>query len=152
MGSICRRLFLLFRFAVVGIAVMMLVPAAAAARVESEAYVGGPGDVDAFCGFAGRNFGGACFDLDGSERTATIWIDDLSNLRVGGLYVFRDAGGAILTSAAFCGSTFVPVPGGAVELAVQVDETLGPVDCPNGPLAGEAGAGTAGSITVYFRE
>lgn len=143
---------MLIRFAVVGIAVMMLVPAATAARVESEAYLGGPGDIDAFCGFAGRNLGGACFELDGSERTATIWIDDLSDLRVGGLFVFRDAGGAILSSAAFCGSTFVPVPMGAAELAVQVDESLGPVDCPNGPLAGEVGAGTAGSITVYFKE
>jgi hypothetical protein len=92
--------------------------------------------------------GGACFDVIGDETSIQITIDDVSGLPVGGYWDFSDAPGLdgnSLANGSFCGSTAeLPIPEGALLLAVYVDAALGPVDC----LGTSPGVGVRGEITV----
>lgn len=96
--------------------------------------------------------GGVCFTLTGDEASASIAIEDVTTLPVGGAYEFVDAlgldQGTVLASGAFCGSvSSVDVPDGAVSLVVYVDgPVFGPQDCvPTSP-----GIGLRGTITADF--
>jgi hypothetical protein len=86
--------------------------------------------------------GGACFDLENSERSVTIRVLDESGLRVGGWYRFLHSQGPNAESfVAFCDTTaMVPVPivrseWDRVQLQISLDVMYGSAACGAPSLA-----------------
>lgn len=99
-----------------------------------------------------QRVGGACFYLLGDELEADIEIKDLTELPIGGAYIFStEAGNGIGGSLTpFCGSiSDVVVPTGAAQLNVYVAGPIaGPAFCL---LLGQVGiGGTVGEIAVTY--
>ena len=116
-------------------------PAAAAEpRVAQESY--GPAlplaSVD-----CGTNAGGACFDLVGDERRATVLVQDDVAPTVRARYDVLDAFGNVLTYGIFCDTAVVTVEKGAATIRV----TTGLVSADCSPAAG---AVAGGAVTVTY--
>lgn len=114
-------------------------------RTESEPY---------FVGLDGAtscetNIGGACFDLVGDERLASIHMEDATGLVVAGIYEVRNASGATLTINPFCESVTFDVPDHSTLLIVYAaGPAFGILSCQF--QDGNPAAATTGSITVTY--
>lgn len=95
------------------------------------------------------NVGGACFDLVGDERLASIHLSDDSGLVVSGIYEVRDASGATLTLNPFCDSVTIDVPDRSSLLIVYTGgPAFGVLSCQF--RDGSPGAATTGTVTVTY--
>ena len=137
----------------VSLAVLSIVAPAHAdeARSETKPYVVANDTLLTDCEVIGTELGvnGACFDLDGTERTATIHIVDAHGMLVGGSYGWSNGVGTSMGIGLFCAdSPPLAVPAGAAQLRVYANgPAFGAVNCL---LEGSAGAGTLGTITVDY--
>ena len=89
------------------------------------------------------NAGGACFDLVGDERRATVLVQDEVAPAVRARYDVLDARGNVLTYGIFCDTAVFTIEKGAV--AVHVTTGLVSADCS--PAAGAVAGGT---VTVTY--
>lgn len=130
-------------------------PVARAVRSEVKPYAPGafnntgplPGGIVNDCSGSETSSGGSCFQLDGSERTASIAItDDLGGV-VHGHWQFTDDAVPLadfISSGEFCGSLdSLPVPPGATLLWVFPMPDATWCDSPSTP--------TSGTIKVDYR-
>ena len=125
------RVVLLCSAALVLPALGVLTPATAAPTSDqNRAYVAGDG-VSVSCD---SSQGGGCFDLNGSEVSATVRISDLAGATgVAGRYQFRDAAGEVVSTGAFCDEATIEVPAASSALEVLVP-AADPVTClPTAP-------------------
>jgi hypothetical protein len=133
-------------------ALVSSVPAqAAGTRTETKSYVLANDTLLTDCELLGTEIGinGACFDLDGFERTATVRIEDLHGMPVGGAYGWSNAVGTSMGIGLFCEeSAALAVPEGATQLRIYANgPAFGAVNCI---LERSTGAGTTGTIAVTY--
>ncbi|HLF70429.1 MAG TPA: hypothetical protein VI541_05675, partial [Actinomycetota bacterium] len=130
-----------------GVATGMPATASVTTTTETAQYVAGAGDFVVVCAnqlTSGQapGVGGACFDLNGSETTATVTVNDASGRAVGGFWGVDSDNAA---GWAFCGSAVIPLSyPGATRLEIYVEEAFSSIDCP------APGAGTKGTISVVL--
>jgi hypothetical protein len=118
-----------------------LVPAPATAlamRVEHHPYTLGL-DVGHACEVG---VGGACLELQPTDRFVTIDIRDATGMRVDAWVDFNDRYGAVHRTAAVCGNARLPIPDSAnhVDIILQTF-TLGALGClpTDGPAVATTG-------------
>lgn len=142
------------RLGIAALAAIVLVPVAARAagtRSETKPYIVANDTLLTDCELIGTSIGlnGACFALDGYERTASIHIEGAHGMPVGGSFGWSNAVGASMGIGLFCADSGpLLVPPGARELRVYANgPAFGAVNCL---LSGSTGAGTLGEITATF--
>lgn len=120
------------------------------ARTETKPYVAPPpwlsgplpgGNED--CTGDGVSTSGTCFDVDSSDRTVSISIDDDNTAHVAGLYRLIDKATMYYAEAYFCDSVSLDVPPGT-ELAYVFALTRPVPECPDALPA------TTGTIQASF--
>lgn len=123
-----------------------------AGRTVEQAYIGTGGDaVNAAC--AGQTApvpepyaGGGCFLIEPGDRTVKVTITDDEFANPSGFWAFRDIDGNPIggSETPFCSTFTAPVPKGAVDLTVYVDQAFA--------LASECGGepATTGTIKAVF--
>lgn len=133
--------------AALAIALVAILPITLAAPgLRSESYAGpslGYASVLAACQ-EGRNVGAVCFELDGTERTATVHVEDRLHLLPAADWVALDAEFAVLGTGNACWDGAV-IPEGAAYFAVTFSHVrvLSPIpECRN--------PGYAGTVHVMF--
>lgn len=127
------------KLAALVLAVLTLAPAVLAApATRSEAYVG-PGlglvSVVAACQEE-RNVGAVCFELDGTERTARVQVQDALVFMPAARWVALDAGMDVLGQGDACWGDAV-IPEGAAYFAVTFTSRVTPIlECRDQAYAG----------------
>jgi hypothetical protein len=135
-------------FPVLVLVLALTVPAFAQGAVPREArqpYLGSFSVVAATdCGGSTPGYGTACFALDGSERTVSLEVRDVTGLTVPFLVTFEGAGSGLDVCAAHVED--LPVPAGATHVSVMVwGAPWTPFVCP-----GVVASGVSGEVVARF--
>lgn len=120
-----------------------------ATRTETQEYTLARIHNGVACNFAnsGRNFGGACFQIQSLDKQASITVTDDYFSPVYAARIWRNSSGDLIGFTNFCGSISSQIPSGAARLEVQIN-----IRVPVGNLAcgGLITSNTKGTVSVTF--